>query len=197
MKHRERRTALILQTGRSRSGSDQRYIGRPSTRARPQASESNRKRTITEFTGNAFAGLQLRPELRGTMGSRASKEEDKKREDRQTSSSASHKFRAQDLRAPIFGKHQPEKIDLKANHKYCSEEIIKSWFRTVDVDGSGDITYEEYRQSQLANNVPEEVARERFNQMDLDGNRVIDFEEFRTFHLKAGLPEPGNAGSLH
>ena len=32
-------------------------------------------------------------------------------------------FRAQSLRAPLFAKPPPERIDPKANHKYCNEEI--------------------------------------------------------------------------
>uniref|UniRef100_A0A7S0QB59 EF-hand domain-containing protein n=1 Tax=Cryptomonas curvata TaxID=233186 RepID=A0A7S0QB59_9CRYP len=104
-------------------------------------------------------------------------------------------FRAQDLRAPIFAKQPSEKIDFKANHKYCNEEIIKNWFKFVDADGSGDITFEEYKKSQLAINVTEEIARENFNRMDTDGNHVVDFSEFRTFHLNAGLVAPDQSGT--
>jgi hypothetical protein len=113
----------------------------------------------------------------------------------ESSGSNTFTFRAQDLRAPIFAKHPSEKIDFKANHKYCNEEIIKSWFKVVDTDGSGDITFEEYRKSQLAHNISEEVARENFNRMDTDGNQVVDFSEFRMFHLKAGLMEPDQIGT--
>ncbi len=113
----------------------------------------------------------------------------------ESSGSNTFTFRAQDLRAPIFAKHPSEKIDFKANHKYCNEEIIKNWFKVVDADGSGDITFEEYRKSQLANNVTEEVARENFNRMDTDGNQVVDFNEFRSFHLNAGLVEPDQPGA--
>ena len=97
-------------------------------------------------------------------------------------------FRAQDLRAPIFSKHGSKQIDSRVYHKYCNEEIIKSWFKIVDVNGSGDITFEEYRKSLLANKVTEETARQIFSSMDVDGNNLDDFQEFRSYHLIAGLP---------
>ena len=36
------------------------------------------------------------------------------------------------FRAPIFGKHSPEKIDMKSNTKYCNEEIMKGWLKDKD-----------------------------------------------------------------
>ena len=127
----------------------------------------------------------------GSSGSVSSKDETPN-----SGSGGSYKFKAQDLRAPIFGKNAPEKIDFKANHKYCSDEIIKSWFKIVDLDGSGDISFEEYRKSALGSQVSEEIARENFTRMDLDGNHVVDFQEFRTYHLNTGLPDLDGAQAL-
>jgi hypothetical protein len=104
-------------------------------------------------------------------------------------SGGSYKFKAKDLRAPIFGKSVPEKVDFKANRKYCSDEIVKSWFKILHSDRSGDITFEEYRKSALGSQFSDDIARENFARMDLDGNNVIDFEELKTYHEKVGLPD--------
>ena len=106
-----------------------------------------------------------------------------------TSNERSGSFKLYSLRAPIFGKNAPEKVDLKANQKYCSDEIVKSWFKVIDVDGSGDITFEEYRKSALGSQLPEKTARENFARMDLDGNNTVNFQELKAYHEKVGLPD--------
>lgn len=106
-----------------------------------------------------------------------------------TPNEKSGSFKLYSLRAPIFGKNAPEKVDLKANQKYCSDEIVKSWFKVIDVDDSGDITFEEYRKSALGSQLPEKTARENFARMDLDGNNTVNFQELKAYHEKVGLPD--------
>jgi hypothetical protein len=99
-----------------------------------------------------------------------------------------HTFHAISLRAPIFAKHQHERVDPKANNKYCNEGIARKWFETMDTDAKGEVTFENYRNSSLGKELSESEARSIFNQMDCDGNQAVDFQEFKKYYAKSGLP---------
>jgi Ca2+-binding EF-hand superfamily protein len=62
---------------------------------------------------------------------------------------------------------------------------MKNIFKVVDEDGSGGISFEEYKKSFLGQKFTEEQARENFAKMDLDGNNIIDYDEFSKFHQNA------------
>ena len=98
------------------------------------------------------------------------------------------KFRPSNLRAPIFQRSVPEKVDCKANHKYCSEQITNNWFKVTD-DDCEQITFEEYRKASLTAKILEQHAREAFIQMHLNGTITVDFEEFsRCFKFNGSVP---------
>ena len=96
------------------------------------------------------------------------------------------KFRAQDLHAPLFRKHISESVDHKANRKYCSPELIEKVaeeFKVVDTDGSGDISFEEFRASHLGKNLSEDEARKHFSAIDQNKNKKIELQEFNEYQL--------------
>jgi hypothetical protein len=84
------------------------------------------------------------------------------------------------LRAPIIPKKEPEKVDPHSGIKYCNESIVKSWFLASDVDGSGGIDFEEFKNSSIGKALTLEEAREVFSKTDVDNNGQIDFSEFAT-----------------
>ena len=98
------------------------------------------------------------------------------------------KFHVHDLRAPAFFKRASEKFDPKANAKYCSPRILENVmfeFKKMDVDGSGDISFNEFKASKLAENMDDDLARKIFDQIDLNKDRHLElneFQEFRTSH---------------
>ena len=127
----------------------------------------------------------------GSVHSPPPPQTDSCRKDSNGSAPNSARFRAQDLRAPIFHKTPPEHVDPKANHKYCNDEIVKNIFKIVDEDGSGGISFDEYKKSFLAKKLTVEQARENFSKMDLDGNNIVDYDEFSKFHKNTSLDDPG------
>jgi hypothetical protein len=82
------------------------------------------------------------------------------------------------LRAPMFPKKASENIDFHSCHKYCNEEIVKSWFKAADTDGSGAIDFEEFKKSAIGKTLSNEEARRVFVSADLDKDGQIDYNEF-------------------
>ena len=99
------------------------------------------------------------------------------------------KFRTKDLRAPMFSKLTPEKVDSKAYRKYCSDEITKNWMKVVYSDDSNEKTFEEYRKSCLAAKMLEHKTREAFIQLFLNGNVAADIQDYRLYKVDAHLLE--------
>ena len=98
-------------------------------------------------------------------------------------------IRALSLRAPIFHKSPREKCDMKANHKYCNEEIAKKLFMALDLDGDDQISFEEFRSSPLAKGIPEHQALSVFRAADKDNNGLLNFGEFQQSKLALRLVE--------
>ena len=56
-------------------------------------------------------------------------------------------------------------------------------FKTVDADGNGNISFEEFRKSHLAIHLTSEQAREIFNHIDLNKNKILEAYEFQEYRL--------------
>ena len=97
------------------------------------------------------------------------------------------KFRTQDLRAPLFPRSAPEKVDCKANHKYCCEEIIQNLLRHSYENN--EISFEQLKRSYLAAKILEQNAREEFMRTVLSGNSLVGLQDLKSCYVKVSLPE--------
>ena len=83
------------------------------------------------------------------------------------------------LRGPITGpKKAPENLDPHAGNKYCNDSIARTWFLAADLDGSGGLDFEEFKNSALGKALTVEEARKVFESTDVDNNGQIDYDEF-------------------
>mmetsp|Transcript_2389 Transcript_2389/g.6419 ORF Transcript_2389/g.6419 Transcript_2389/m.6419 type:complete len:126 (+) Transcript_2389:847-1224(+) len=56
-------------------------------------------------------------------------------------------FQITALRAPIFRKSVVQKVDAKANNKYCSSEITRKVYELAKSYGAEELTFEEFQKS--------------------------------------------------
>eukprot|EP00270_Netrium_digitus_P007111 TRINITY_DN2064_c1_g1_i2.p1 TRINITY_DN2064_c1_g1~~TRINITY_DN2064_c1_g1_i2.p1 ORF type:complete len:534 (-),score=134.10 TRINITY_DN2064_c1_g1_i2:90-1691(-) len=87
-----------------------------------------------------------------------------------------------------------KKLALRVIASYLSEEEIlglKEMFKSMDVDGSGSITFEELKEGlrRHGTNMPEHQIREIMEAADVDNSGTIDYSEFITATMQMNKVE--------